>query len=38
MLAQHRGNLAAIGRVLGRDRAQIHRWITRYGIRIHDYR
>jgi DNA-binding NtrC family response regulator len=38
LLARHRGNLAAIGRLLGRDRAQIHRWTTRYGIKVNTYR
>jgi transcriptional regulator with GAF, ATPase, and Fis domain len=38
LLAAHRGNLAAIGRLLGRDRAQIHRWAIRHGIKVGTYR
>lgn len=37
-LAQHRGNIAAVARALGRDRAQIHRWVNRYNINVDDYR
>jgi DNA-binding NtrC family response regulator len=32
LLREHRGNIAAVGRVLGKDRAQIHRWIQMFGI------
>ena len=38
LLARHRGNLAAIGRAIGRDRAQVHRWILRHGIKVNTYR
>ena len=38
LLAQHRGNVAAVGRVLGKERMQIHRWMQRYGIAVSDYR
>jgi DNA-binding NtrC family response regulator len=34
----HRGNLAAIGRALGKDRAQIHRWLQMFGIDPEQYR
>ena len=38
LLAQHRGNVAAVGRELGKARMQIHRWMKRYGIEVDDYR
>jgi sigma-54 dependent transcriptional regulator, acetoin dehydrogenase operon transcriptional activator AcoR len=38
LLAQHRGNIAAVGRALGKERMQIHRWMKRYGVDINDYR
>ncbi|MCC6647908.1 MAG: sigma 54-interacting transcriptional regulator [Polyangiaceae bacterium] len=38
LLAAHRGNVAAVGRVLGKERMQIHRWMKRYGIEVGDYR
>jgi transcriptional regulator with GAF, ATPase, and Fis domain len=38
MLARHRGNVAAVGRELGKERMQVHRWMKRYGISIEDYR
>jgi len=38
MLEQHRGNVAAVGRELGKERMQIHRWMRRYGIVVEDYR
>ena len=38
LLKQHAGNVAAVGRELGKARMQIHRWMKRYGIRIEDYR
>jgi transcriptional regulator with PAS, ATPase and Fis domain len=38
LLEQHRGNIAAVGRELGKARMQIHRWMKRYGIEVDDYR
>jgi transcriptional regulator with PAS, ATPase and Fis domain len=38
LLTQHRGNIAAVGRALGKERMQIHRWLKRYGIAPDDYR
>ncbi len=38
LLASHQGNVAAVGRVLGKERMQIHRWMKRYGIVVDEYR
>jgi len=38
LLARHQGNVAAVGRELGKARMQIHRWMKRYAIDITDYR
>jgi transcriptional regulator with PAS, ATPase and Fis domain len=38
LLEQHQGNVAAVGRALGKARMQIHRWVERYGIALDDYR
>jgi transcriptional regulator with GAF, ATPase, and Fis domain len=38
LLEQHGGNVAAVGRQLGKARMQIHRWMKRYGIHVDDYR
>lgn len=38
LLAEHHGNVAAVGRVLGKARMQIHRWVERYGIALESYR
>jgi sigma-54 dependent transcriptional regulator, acetoin dehydrogenase operon transcriptional activator AcoR len=38
MLERHHGNVAAVGRELGKARMQVHRWMQRYGIEIDDYR
>ncbi len=38
LLTAHQGNVAAVGRQLGKARMQIHRWMKRYGINIDDYR
>jgi DNA-binding NtrC family response regulator len=32
LLREHGGNVAAVARVLGKDRAQIHRWMQMFGI------
>jgi transcriptional regulator of acetoin/glycerol metabolism len=38
LLAEHRGNVAAVSRILGKARMQIHRWVERYVIDLDDYR
>ena len=38
LLARHQGNIAAVGRELGKERMQVHRYMKRYGIEIDDYR
>lgn len=38
LLQEHRGNLSAVARQLGKARFQIQRWIKRYALRPEDYR
>jgi DNA-binding NtrC family response regulator len=38
LLERHEGNVAAVGRDLGKARMQIHRWLKRYAIDINDFR
>ncbi len=38
LLSEHRGNIAAIARILGKERMQVHRWLKRYAIDVEDYR
>ncbi len=38
LLVNHRGNVAAVGRELGKARMQIHRWMKRYGIAVEEFR
>jgi DNA-binding NtrC family response regulator len=38
LLKAHAGNVAAVGRELGKARMQIHRWMKRYGVQIEEYR
>jgi DNA-binding NtrC family response regulator len=38
LLQQHDGNVAAVSRVMGKARMQIHRWLRRYGINPSDFR
>jgi transcriptional regulator with PAS, ATPase and Fis domain len=38
MLERHQGNVAAVGRELGKARMQIHRWMKRYGIAVDEFR
>jgi len=38
LLSRHRGNIAAVGRDLGKERMQVHRWLKRYAIDVNDYR
>jgi DNA-binding NtrC family response regulator len=32
LLTEHRGNLAAVARAMGKDRVQVRRWLQRYGV------
>jgi transcriptional regulator with GAF, ATPase, and Fis domain len=38
LLERHQGNVAAVGRILGKARMQIHRWVARYNIDLAEYR
>jgi sigma-54 dependent transcriptional regulator, acetoin dehydrogenase operon transcriptional activator AcoR len=38
LLLRHHGNIAAVGRELGKKRMQVHRWMRRYGIDIKRFR
>ena len=38
VLAKHAGNVAAVGRELGKERMQIHRWLKKFGISLDEYR
>jgi transcriptional regulator with PAS, ATPase and Fis domain len=38
LLNRHRGNVAAVGRELGKERMQVHRWLKKYGISLEEYR
>ncbi len=38
LLALHKGNVAAVGRELGKQRMQVHRWLKKYGIDLGEYR
>jgi transcriptional regulator with GAF, ATPase, and Fis domain len=38
LLARHQGNVAAVARVLGRDRVQVHRWMRRYNLKADTFR
>jgi DNA-binding NtrC family response regulator len=38
LLQRHQGNVAAVGRDLGKARMQIHRWLKRYGINLESFR
>lgn len=38
VLSRHQGNVAAVGRELGKARMQVHRWLKRYDISLDDYR
>jgi len=38
LLMRHRGNIAAVGRELGKERMQVHRWMKRYNISVEEYR
>jgi transcriptional regulator with GAF, ATPase, and Fis domain len=38
LLVRYKGNVAAVGRELGKERMQIHRWMKRYGVDVNEYR
>ncbi len=38
LLELHRGNVAAVGRELGKARMQVHRYLQRFGIELDEYR
>jgi DNA-binding NtrC family response regulator len=38
LLREHQGNVAAVARVLGKGRMQVHRWVKRYDLRLDDFR
>jgi transcriptional regulator with PAS, ATPase and Fis domain len=38
LLERHGGNIAAVGRELGKERMQVHRWLKKYGITLDGYR
>jgi transcriptional regulator with GAF, ATPase, and Fis domain len=38
LLVRHKGNIAAVGRELGKERMQVHRWLKKYGIDLDAYR
>jgi sigma-54 dependent transcriptional regulator, acetoin dehydrogenase operon transcriptional activator AcoR len=38
LLERHKGNIAAVGRELGKERMQVHRWLKRYNIDLAQYR
>jgi len=37
-LREHAGNVAAVGRAMGKGRMQIHRWLKRFGLDLASYR
>jgi len=38
LLREHDGNVAAVARVLGKARMQVHRWVKRFDLSLADYR
>jgi transcriptional regulator with GAF, ATPase, and Fis domain len=38
LLSLHRGNVAAVGRAMGKGRQQIHRWLERYDLDLETFR
>jgi DNA-binding NtrC family response regulator len=38
LLQKHQGNISAIGREVGKERVQVHRWLKRFGLNADDYR
>jgi transcriptional regulator of acetoin/glycerol metabolism len=38
LFREHKGNISAVARAMGKGRTQIQRWIQRYGITPESYR
>ena len=38
LLEEHHGNVAAVARVLGKARMQVHRWLKRYDLHLEKFR
>jgi DNA-binding NtrC family response regulator len=38
LMREYQGNVAAVARVMGKGRTQIHRWLERFGINPDEYR
>jgi transcriptional regulator with GAF, ATPase, and Fis domain len=38
LLREPDGNVAAVARVLGKARMQVHRWVKRFDLSLADYR
>ena len=38
LLREHRGNLSAVARVVGKGRTQVRRWVSRYGFHLASFR
>jgi DNA-binding NtrC family response regulator len=38
LLTRYAGNIAKVGRELGKERMQVHRWLRRYNIDIREFR
>jgi transcriptional regulator with PAS, ATPase and Fis domain len=38
LLREHRGNISAVARAMGKQRMQVHRWLKRFQLRLDDYR
>jgi DNA-binding NtrC family response regulator len=38
LLGEHRGNLSAVARAMGKGRMQIQRWVKRYKLELESYR
>jgi len=38
LLREHQGNVAAVARVMGKARMQVHRWVKRYDLHLDDFR
>ena len=38
LLTRHHGNIAAVGRELGKERMQVHRYLSKYKLDIEEFR
>jgi len=38
LLREHGGNVAAVARILGKARMEVHRWVKRFDLSLADYR